>query len=240
LVRCAGTGILWKTQAARWINWQHRKVLLAICALAVPPRLAGIATVVSACGPYDHHLLQLVSKQALPKMPGQTRAGGWLKAPRTGNLLPTRYVHAVFTLPRELAPLTLAEQNGFIYNLLFHTQRLRPCLKLAPRSTATSVAEIGFFSVLHSWNKRLQFHPHIPLRTLPPVGLAPDHSRWDLLPGSPSSFPSACSARVFRGKSSLLDSATHFIEVSFSSTASLLPLAEPHRFRSMAAGTVPP
>jgi hypothetical protein len=35
-------------------------------------------------------------------------------------LLPTRYVHAVFTLPRELAPL--APQNKrLIYGLLFRT-----------------------------------------------------------------------------------------------------------------------
>jgi hypothetical protein len=30
----------------------------------------------------------------------------WLKA-REREMLPTRYVHAVFTLPRELAPLAL-------------------------------------------------------------------------------------------------------------------------------------
>src|SRR6202050_5191636 len=41
----------------------------------------------------------------------------WLKA-RERELLPTRYVHAVFTLPRELAPLTL-QNKRLIYKLLF-------------------------------------------------------------------------------------------------------------------------
>jgi hypothetical protein len=42
----------------------------------------------------------------------------WLKA-RERELLPTRYVHAVFTLPRGLAPLAL-QNKQLIYNLLFH------------------------------------------------------------------------------------------------------------------------
>ena len=42
----------------------------------------------------------------------------WLKA-RERELLPTRYVHAVFTLPHELAPLVL-QNKRILYNLLFH------------------------------------------------------------------------------------------------------------------------
>jgi hypothetical protein len=32
--------------------------------------------------------------------------------------------------------------------------------------------------VLHSWNQRLQFHPHVHC-VLAAGGLAPDHSRWN-------------------------------------------------------------
>ena len=38
-------------------------------------------------------------------------------------------------------------------------------------------AEIGFFSVLHTWDQRLQHHPHVHC-VLAGGGLAPDHSRW--------------------------------------------------------------
>ena len=41
-------------------------------------------------------------------------------APAARNeLLPTRYIHAVFTLPRELAPLAL-QIKRILYSLLFH------------------------------------------------------------------------------------------------------------------------
>jgi hypothetical protein len=55
----------------------------------------------------------LVRQSALPAMPGQPRLR-WLAARK--ELLPTRYVHAVFTLPRELAPMAL-EKNNVIFNL---------------------------------------------------------------------------------------------------------------------------
>ncbi|MFZ3266069.1 MAG: IS91 family transposase, partial [Terriglobales bacterium] len=42
----------------------------------------------------------------------------WLEA-RRRELLPTPYVHVVFTLPRELAPLAL-QNKKVIYDLLFH------------------------------------------------------------------------------------------------------------------------
>lgn len=38
-------------------------------------------------------------------------------------------------------------------------------------------AEIGFFSVLHSWNQRLEFHPHVHC-VVASGDLVPDHSGW--------------------------------------------------------------
>jgi Putative transposase len=59
-------------------------------------------------------------------------------------------------------------------------------------------AEIGFFSVLHSWNQRLQFHPHAHC-VLAAGGLSPDHTRW--ISSSPGFFlPIKVLSRVFRGK----------------------------------------
>src|ERR1035437_5339965 len=87
-----------------------------------------------------------------PRCQGNARLR-WLKA-RERELLPTRYVHAVFTLPRELAPLAL-QNKRLIYNLLFHSSA-ETLLEIA-RDPRHLGAEIGFFSVLHSWNQRLQF-----------------------------------------------------------------------------------
>ena len=111
-------------------------------------------------------------------------------------MLPTPYVHAVFTLPRELAPLAL-QNKRLIYNLLFHFERRDPARNRRVIHEHLG-AEIGFFSVLHSWNQRLQFHPHVHC-VVAAGGLAPDHSSW-ISPGDHFFLPIGVLSRVFRGK----------------------------------------
>jgi len=59
-------------------------------------------------------------------------------------------------------------------------------------------AEIGFFSVLHSWNQKLRHHPHVHC-VIPAGGLSLDHTRWVK---SPNRFflPLKVLSTVFRGK----------------------------------------
>jgi len=154
-----------------------------------------------------------------PKCQGNARLR-WLQA-REGELLPTRYVHAVFTLPRELAPLVL-QNKKVIFNLLFHSSA-ETLLEVA-RDPRHLGAEIGFFSVLHSWDQRLLFHPHIHC-VLAAGGLAPDHPSW--ISSSRSFFlPIKVLSRVFRGKFVAgLKTAYHAGTLQFH--GSLLHLAEP-------------
>jgi len=59
-------------------------------------------------------------------------------------------------------------------------------------------AEIGFFSVLHTWNQKLQLHPHVHC-VVPAGGLSRDHTRW--IRSRPRFFlPIQVLRRVFRGK----------------------------------------
>jgi hypothetical protein len=125
-------------------------------------------------------------------MPGQ-RPCALLEA-RQRELLPTRYVHVVFTLPRELAPLAL-QNKRLIYDLLFHSSAAT-LLEIA-RDPRHLGAEIGFFSVLHTWDQRLQHHPHVHC-VLAAGGLAPDHSRW--ISSRRFFLPIKVLSRVFRGK----------------------------------------
>jgi hypothetical protein len=81
----------------------------------------------------------------------------WLAA-RSRELLPTRYVHVVFTLPHELAPLAL-QNKKLVYDLLFRASA-ETLLEVA-RTPRRLGAEIGFFSVLHTWNQKLELHPHM-------------------------------------------------------------------------------
>jgi hypothetical protein len=114
IVRCAGHAFLEHSRS--WINWQHRKVLLAIvrCRTAA---LGGHRDRCTGCGHTATISYNSCRNRHCPRCQGNARRN-WLKA-RERELLPTRYVHAVFTLPRELAPLAL-QNKRLIYNLLFH------------------------------------------------------------------------------------------------------------------------
>jgi len=80
----------------------------------------------------------------------------WIQA-RRRELLPTPYVHVVFTLPPQLAALTL-QNKKVIYDLLLRASA-ETLLQVA-RDPSHLGAEIGFFSVLHTWNQKLQMNPH--------------------------------------------------------------------------------
>jgi hypothetical protein len=220
IVRFAGQSFLQRSQ--RWINWQHQKVLLAItrCRTAA---LGGHRDRCSDCG---HTAVSYNScrNRHCPKCQGNARQR-WLEA-RERELLPTPYVHVVFTLPRELASLAL-QNKQVIYSLLFQTSA-ETLLEIA-RDPQHLGAEIGFFSVLHTWNQRLQHHPHIHC-VLAAGGLAPEHSRWI---SSHRSFflPIKVLSRVFRGKF-VAGLRTAFRLGTLQFHGHLIPLAQPRTFAS--------
>jgi hypothetical protein len=189
VVRAAGSSFIERNR--KWINGQHEKVLSAIirCRTAA---LGGHRDRCSACG---HTAISYNScrNRHCPRCQGNARQR-WLQA-RQRELLSTPYVHVVFTLPRELAPLAL-QNKRLIYNLLFHASAAT-LLEVA-RDPRHLGADIGFFSVLHTWDQRLQHHPHVHC-VVAAGGLAPDHDRWI---SSHSSFflPVKVLSRVFRGK----------------------------------------
>jgi hypothetical protein len=78
-------------------------------------------------------------------------------AARERELLDTSYFHVVFTLPQQLAALAL-QNRKLIYGLLLRASA-ETLLEVA-RNPAHLGAEIGFFSVLHTWNQKLQLNPH--------------------------------------------------------------------------------
>lgn len=189
IVRYAGQSFIERSR--RWINGPHEKVLLAItrCRTAA---LGGHRDQCSGCG---HSAISYNScrNRHCPRCQGNARIR-WLQQ-RERELLPTRYVHAVFTLPRELAPLAL-QNKRLVYSLLFRASAAT-LLEVA-RDPRHLGAEIGFFSVLHTWDQRLQHHPHVHC-VIAAGGLAPDHGSWI---SSRRTFflPVKVLGRVFRGK----------------------------------------
>jgi hypothetical protein len=101
----------------------------------------------------------------------------------------------VFTLPHQLAPLALQNKRE-LYGLLFRSSA--ETLLTVARDPKHLGAEIGFFSVLHTWNQQLLHHPHLHC-VVPAGGLAFDHSRW-VTAQHGFFLPVKVLSRVFRGK----------------------------------------
>ena len=128
-----------------------------------------------------------------PKCQTAARAR-WIAA-RQRELLPTRYLHVVFTLPHRLAPLVL-QNKKVLYGLLFRTSA-ETLLEVA-RDPRHLGAEIGFFSVLHTWSQKLKIHPHVHC-VVPAGGLSLDHTGW-VRSRDNYFLPKEVLREIFRGK----------------------------------------
>src|ERR1700693_3626705 len=221
LIRSAGAAFIERNR--QWLSWKHIKVLLAIarCRTAA---LGGHLDQCTRCGHRATISYNSCRNRHCPKC--QTAARERWIAARRQQLLPTRYVHAVFTLPAELAPLAL-QNKKIVYDLLFRASA-ETLLEIA-RDPKHLGAEIGFFSVLHTWNQKLQLHPHVHC-VVPAGGPSFDHSHWI---SSHHTFflPVKVLGRVFRGKFvAALQRAFQDGHLDFH--GGLQPLAQPKTFSS--------
>jgi Putative transposase/Transposase zinc-binding domain len=219
LIRSAGAAFIERNR--QWIRWQHVKVLLAIarCRTAA---LGGHVDQCTRCGHRATISYNSCRNRHCPKC--QTAARDRWIAARQKELLPTRYVHVVFTLPAPLAPLAL-QNKKFIYSLLLRASA-ETLLEVAcdPRHLG---AEIGFFSVLHTWNQKLGLHPHVHC-VIPAGGLSLDHTHW-IKSRSRFFLSIKVLRRVFRGKFVAgLKQAFHSGRLSF--CGNLAALAQPKTF----------
>ena len=189
LVRAAGNSFIERSR--KWISWKHVKVLLAIARC----RTAALGGNIDECTRCGHRAISYNScrNRHCPKCQAGARER-WLEK-RRRELLPTPYVHVVFTLPRPLASLVL-QNKKLIYDLLFRTSA-ETLLEVA-RDPKHLGAEIGFFSVLHTWSQKLELHPHVHC-VVPAGGPSADHTRW-IKPRYDFFLPVRVLSRVFRGK----------------------------------------
>jgi len=190
LIRAAGAAFLERNR--QWIRGKHVQVLLAIarCRTAA---LGGHLDECTRCGHRATISYNSCRNRHCPKC--QTAAREQWIAARRRELLPTRYVHVVFTLPHRLAPLVL-QNKKVLYDLLFRTSA-ETLLEVA-RDPRHLGAEIGFFSVLHTWSQKLGIHPHVHC-VVPAGGLSLDHTRW-VRSRKNYFLPKQVLREVFRGK----------------------------------------
>ena len=153
----------------RWghaLSDQQRKVLrdIGLC------RTAALGTHLERCDRCSYETVAYDScrNRHCPKCQSSARDRWLLK--QAASLLPVPYVHVVFTVPEQLAPLGTTQPAAFLFDCCF-AQLPRPCCEIAadPRHLG---ARIGILAVLHTWSQNLQFHPHLHC-LVPAGGLAP-------------------------------------------------------------------
>jgi len=190
IIRAAGKGFIEKHRSR--LTGLHLKVLSAIerCRTAA---LGGHRDRCSRCGHTVAISYNSCRNRHCPKCQTNAR-DNWL-ADRQKELLDVAYVHVVFTLPHELAPLVFHNKK-LLYALLFRASAAT-LLEIAA-DTKHLGAEIGFLSVLHTWGQNLLHHPHVHC-VIPAGGLSPDHKGW-VRPRFPFFLPVKALSRVFRGK----------------------------------------
>lgn len=189
IVRAAGKKFV--ENSREWITAQHLKVLRAIARC----RTAALGWHVDECTRCGYSGLSYNSclDRHCPKCQANARLR-WING-RRKELLPVPYAHTVFTVPRLLAQLAL-QNKKLIYAMLLRLSA-ETLIEVA-RNPKRLGAEIGFFSVLHTWTQTMEHHPHVHC-VVPAGGLSFDHQRW--VSANPRFFlPKRVLRQVFRGK----------------------------------------
>lgn len=125
----------------------------------------------------------------------------WIEA-RVERLLPSHYFHCVFTLPSEMRPIAMRNPK-LVFELLFSAASAT-LLELGHDGTRLG-AQLGITAVLHTWTRKLTFHPHLHC-VVTGGGLGPNQDRW-ISANRRYLFPVKVMAKLFRGK--LLDRLRH-------------------------------
>jgi hypothetical protein len=167
----------------------QRKVMRAV-SVCRTQELGGHLKQCDTCG-FEHPSYNSCRNRHCPKCQSLAKAK-WLEK-QNSELLPVGYFHLVFTLPHVLNGLILAHKK-ILLALLF--KAVSETLLEFGRSRLGG--QVGFITVLHTWNQTLKDHFH--LHCLVPAGaLSLDHSRW--IGARPNFlFPVTALSQVFRGK----------------------------------------
>jgi len=163
-------GAAWRQANAGHVSLGQLKVMSAVerCRTAA---LGGHVARCEDCA-HEHIAYNSCRNRHCPKCQAGA-AKAWLAA-REAELLPVRYFHLVYTLPKPIADI--AHQNKReIYNLLMRVSA-DTVIRIAvdPKHLG---ARVGITSVLHTWGSAMTHHPHVHM-IVPGGGLSEDGTKW--------------------------------------------------------------
>ena len=146
------------------------KVMAAIeaCRTAV---LGGHMYRCDGCG-REHPLHNSCRNRHCPTCQGLA-ANRWSEA-RAEDILPVPYFHVVFTLPREIAAIAFCNRRS-VFDILFRT--VAETLRTIAADPRHGGMRIGGTAVLHTWDQKLRFHPHVHV-VVPNAGFDVESGEW--------------------------------------------------------------
>jgi hypothetical protein len=153
-------------------------------------RLGGHVDQCTACG-YEHPSYNSCRNRHCPKCQALAQQK-WIEA-RRQQMLDVRHFHVVFTLPAELRPLARFAPRVVFDSLLHAAQRT-----LLALGKSRLKATLGATLVLHTWTRKLEFHPHVHA-IVTAGGLGDDGASWNAT-ARRFLFSVKVLSRVFRGK----------------------------------------
>lgn len=110
-----------------------------------------------SCGKREFHF-HSCNHRSCPQC-GKDATAEWVDR-QLGKRVGAPYFMVTFTLPEELRPLFFTSEAKLIYQLFFAAASSALSDTLAnPRWLGAATS--GFTMILHTWNQRLHFHPHI-------------------------------------------------------------------------------
>ena len=170
---------------------QHLKVIRAIQDCGTPA--AGwIGFHCADCGT-SHYVERSCGNRMCPScQSGKTQE--WLDR-RLEQQLPVHYFLITFTVPEELKPFFVHQPKAGFTALFKAASGALKALAENPRFIGVDLA--GFFGVLHTWGRTLNYHPHIHF-VVPGGGIDREKGLWR---SSREDFyaPGQALAKVFRG-----------------------------------------
>jgi len=167
----------------------HLKALNAICRCRTPDS----GEIYVRCPECGHGELRPMScgHRSCPKCQNH-ETSQWIDR-QQAKLLPVEYFMVTFTLPYELRALTWYHQKK-VYNILFScASGTLQDFGLNPKNLG---AEIGMTVVLHTHNRKMDFHPHVHA-VVPGGGVDKHRRQWKKKKGK-YLFNQTAMANVFR------------------------------------------
>lgn len=176
-------------EAVRHLSAAQKRVLtdIAQCRTA---RLGGHVDQCAGCG-YEHPAYNSCRNRHCPKCQALAQEI-WIDA-RRQRMLDVRHFHVVFTLPAELRPLARWAPRVVFDALMQAAQRT--LVEVGHRRLR---ATVGATTVLHTWTRKLEFHPHVHA-LVTGGGLPADGETWRST-SRRFLFPVHVLGPVFRGK----------------------------------------